>query len=275
MRMSHLILGALLLGPASEAAAQVTVPLTVSGNEAGASIALPGGIGVDLTITFEQVVGLNPGALEVTARLLTPLDAGVLSRLPSGAVAPTAFPVHLQISPTATSALTFQGVVTVGFHTHNLSLRSDMPLSFFSSSQGEAFRDITRYEGIGSYRAGGSSGTFSEFLLVVDTRNLDAVVTGKFTALQNLLDTHDALIDPATATALQARLDQAKAHWQVRNLAAAISEVAAFEAAVRQGNGVAIPDVWRANDSSVVNVAGQLRSAAYTLKFSLERRTSR
>jgi hypothetical protein len=275
MRMSQLILGALLLVPAAEAAAQVTVPLTVSGNEAGASIALPGGIGVDLTITFEQVVGLNPGALEVTARLLTPLDAGVLSRLPSGAVAPAAFPVHLQISPTATSALTFQGVVTVGFHTHNLSLRSDMPLSFFSSSQGEAFRDITRYEGIGSYRAGGSSGTFSEFLLVVDTRNLDAVVTGKFTALQGLLDTHDARIDPATATALQARLDQAKAYWQVRNLPAAISEVAAFEAAVRQGSGVAIPDVWRANDSSVVNVAGQLRSAAYTLKFSLQRRTSR
>jgi hypothetical protein len=274
MRMMTLfVAGLALAGPAS-ASAQVTVPLTISGNEAGASISLPGGIGVDLTVTFEQVVGLNPAALEVTASLVAPTNTGVLSRLPAGVNVPGTFPVLLEITPTAASALAFQGVVTVGFHTHNLSLRSDLPLSLFSSSHGEAFRDITRYEGIGSYRAGGSSGGFSEFLLLVDLRNLDAVVTGKFSKLQVLLDTHGPLIDPATETALQSHLDQAKAHWLVRNLPGAISGVAAFEAAVRQGSGVAIPDVWRANDGSVVNVAGQLRSMAYTLKFSLERRSS-
>jgi hypothetical protein len=275
MRMTTFIVAGLLLAGPSASSAQVSVPLTVSGNEASASINLPGGFGLDLTLTFEQAVGLNPGALGVTAAVLTPLDVGVLSRLPSGVNVVGALPVLLHIEPGSSSALTFQGVVTVAIHTHNLSLRTDLPLSFFSSSDGGPFRDITRYEGIGSYRAGGSSGGFSEFVVLLDLRNLDGVVSGKFTALQSLLSSHAARIDPDTLVALQSRLDQAKAAWAARNLPVAIAEVAAFEADVRQASGVAVPDVWRANDPSVVNVAGQLRSAAYTLKFSLERRSSR
>ena len=50
----------LLLAGASGANAQTPIPLTISGNEAHGTIALPGEIGGDLTISFESVVGLTP-----------------------------------------------------------------------------------------------------------------------------------------------------------------------------------------------------------------------
>ena len=48
----------------------------------------------------------------------------------------------------------------------------------------------------------------------------------------------------------------------------------AFSRYVKDHSGEEIPDVWRANCSPVVNVAGLLRSAADTLRFSLNRKIS-
>ena len=277
MRLKLFAMSAMVLLGAAEAQAQITLPVTlgVEGNTAGAAVELPGGLGVDLTISFEQVVGLNPSALEVSASVIGPLDVSVLSRLPTGITVPGALPVLLEINPAPGSGLSFQGVVTVSFHTHNLSLRSDMPLSFFSSSGGGTFRDITRYEGIGSYRAGGSSGGFSEFLIVLDVRNLTGVINGKFAALDGLLVQHAGRIPEDVATTLQSSLDAARVSWLGGDVTGAIRGVTAFEALVRQHAGGPIPDVWRAHDPSVVNVAGQLRSAATTLNFSLQRHTTR
>ena len=39
-------------------------------------------------------------------------------------------------------------------------------------------------------------------------------------------------------------------------------------------SGEEIPDVWQAASPTVINVAGLLRSAADTLKFSLDRKAS-
>ena len=64
--------GVLVLALASNAFAQTPVPLTISGNEAKGTFALPGGIAGDLSISFENVVGLNADALDVSARLVDP-----------------------------------------------------------------------------------------------------------------------------------------------------------------------------------------------------------
>jgi hypothetical protein len=45
-----------------------------------------------------------------------------------------------------------------------------------------------------------------------------------------------------------------------------------FSRYVKDHSGEEIPDVWRANCSPVVNVGGLLRSAADTLRFSLNRK---
>lgn len=258
---------------AASVSAQGSLPLTVSGNEARAHIALPGGVEADLSISFEAVVGLNPSALDVSAGLINPLDASMLARLP-GLAAPAAFPVLVRIEPSTESALSFSGVVAVSLHTHNLSLNPAQPLSLFSAPLGGSFRDITRFEGIGSYRAGGGGGGFSEFVIVLDTRALGAVILGKFDAVRALLDQHAAVIPAAALSDLQVRLAEARRLYETGSKRAAIDAVVAFSAAVKAQSGVAIPDVWRAHDSRT-NVAGLLRAGADTLAFSLQRESSR
>ena len=79
-----LVAVACVLGSASAALAQANIPLTISGDQATGTIQLPGGVGADLSITFEDVVGLNPTALGVSAALVDPLDPVLLARLGGG-----------------------------------------------------------------------------------------------------------------------------------------------------------------------------------------------
>jgi hypothetical protein len=251
------------------------VILTVSGNEAQASFELPGGIGADLTLAFDSAVGLVPAALDVTVALVNPIDPALLARFPPGGVGiPIAFPVLLKITPSATSALSFSGAYTISLHTHNLRLDALLPLSLLKASDGGPFHDITSWEGRGSYRDDGSGGDFSEFLIAVDLRQIDAVIVGKFDALQATLNDNADVMAPAAVTALQADLTQARVHYQEGDLRRAIGEIRDFSRYVKRHGGEEIPDVWRANCSPVVNVAGLLRSGADTLKFSLDRKSN-
>jgi hypothetical protein len=254
----------------------VPVPLTVSGNEATATVDLPGGIGFDLTLQFETVVGLTPSALDASASLVNPLDPALLSRLRAlgNLSVPASFPVLVRIAPSASSALSFAGVYTLSLHTHNLQLNPLLPLSLVKSPDGGAFRDITNWEGRGSYRDDGSGGDFSEFLIAVDLRSIDAVIDGKFADVQALLNEHAASIDPTVLATLQAQLDLARMHYQSGDLLNAIRDMREFSRIVKAYSGEEIPDVWRANCPTVPNVAGFLRSAADTLKFSLDRKST-
>jgi hypothetical protein len=279
MNLAHLrrcaagVAAAIVLCASGPAAAQTPVPLTVSGREATGIISLPGGVGAELTLAFEEVVGLNPAALEVSARLITPLDVEFLARLAEGGVAlPAAFPVAISIEPSAGSALSFSGVVSVSLHTHSLHLVPAVPLALHSAHGGGVFRDITATEGIGSYRAGGTGGGFSEFTIVVDPRPIDSIIELKFAALEGLLAAHAASIPADVLALLSERLAQARAQHQAGQTVAAIGTMTAFGSIVRAHSGAEIPDVWRAHDPRP-NVAGLLRAGADTVKFSLARKS--
>jgi hypothetical protein len=253
----------------------VAVPLSVSGNEALGAFDLLG-IGADFQLGFEQVVGLVPSALDVTASLVNPVDPALLARLPAnGSVGmPVAFPVVVRISPSASSGLSFEGIYTISFHTHNLRLDPAVPLSLFKSRDGGPFKDITKSEGRGSYRAGGSGGDFSEFLIAIDLRPIDIVIAGKFDDVQALLNNNVDSISPAVLANLQARLSWARSLYQSGAFRQAVVAMANFSYYVRAHSGQEIPDVWRANGSPLINLAGLLRSGADTLRFSLDRRAS-
>lgn len=263
----------LVLCAATAASAQTPISLTVSGNEARGTVELPGGIGATLTIAFEEVVGLNPLALDVWASLVVSTDLALLSRLPALVSVPGAFPVLLSIEPSASSALSFAGVAKVELYTHNLLLDPSVPLALNKASAGGTFRDVTTSEGRGSYRVSGSTGDFSEWLIVIDTRPIDAIIMEKFDALQAALTEHAASMPATVAEALQARLSQARLFYESGARLAAIGELVAFSAQVKAHSGGDIPDVWRAHDTTRVNVAGLLRSSAGTLRFSLDRKT--
>jgi len=254
----------------------VTVSLSISGDEALGSFDI-GGIGADLRIDFENVVGLTPSALDVTATLVNPVDPALLSRLPPGGLVgiPVGYPVVVRISPSVSSALSFEGVYIVSFHTHNLHLDPNVPFSLFKSYDGGPFKDITKSEGRGSFRDDGSGGDFSEFLIVVDLRPIDAVVAGKFDDLQALLTNNADSISPDVLATLQSTLSQARTLYQSGAIREAIDTMTTFSRYVKSHSGGDIPDVWRANCSPLINVAGLLRSGADTLKFSLDRSLSR
>jgi hypothetical protein len=279
MRTIIPLVAIIVLGSASLAFAQlppptVPIPLTISGNEVRGTIDLPGDIDADLTISFEDVIGLTSTALQASATLVNPVDPALLSRLPAGVGVPAAFPVLIQIDPSASSALTLAGIYRISLHTHNLQLDPSLPLSLLKAPDGGPFQDITRSEGRGSYRDDGDGGGFSEFLIVVDTRPIDTVIVGKFTDLQAALTENAAAISPAVLTDLQSLLSQALSLYQSGSIWTAMATMHAFSLYVKAHSGEDIPDVWRANCNTVVNVAGLLRTDADTLKFSLDRKLS-
>ena len=270
MRRTPALVPLLFLCASLLPAAQAPVPIQVSGNSLSGSIQLPGGIDLDLTLAFEQVLGLNANSFTVTAGLVSPTDPSILSRFPDPAsiAIPTAFPVLLRIEPAAGTGLTFTGEYKLTLHTHALTLVTNSPFRLFRSHAGGPFQDITTSLDAGSIRPGGGEGAFSEFLVVADIRPTDAVIAGKFDAVQALLSANSSAINSAVLADLQQRISTARAYYSQGMIPAAITAVAGFSDQVKQQSGANIPDVWQAS-GSVVNVAGALRGAADTLKFSL------
>ncbi len=128
---------------------------------------------------------------------------------------------------------------------------------------------MTGFLEVGSVRAGGTGPGYSQFLLVLDPRPLDPVIVAKFDSLQALLTAHAGSMPPAVAAALQQQLANARSLSDAGDTSGAITAIAAFATSVKDQSGSVIPDVWQANNPGLANVAGLLRAAADTLKFSL------
>lgn len=263
-----IILATIFLAPASWAGG--IVGAQVNGNELTAMIELPGGISADLSVEFENVVGLSPAALGISAELIDPLDTSILSRLPDPGAAsiPAAFPVRLHIEPPATNGLSFSGVVEISLHTHNLHYTAGTPLRLFAAHDGGNFRDITHLTASGSYRAGGSKGDFSEFIITADLRLLDTVIDTKYSGLAALLQNSAGQMSAATYSSLQFYLDASESAYAAGDAAAAIRDMDAFSREVVVNSGNDIANVWR-SARDIENTAGMLRARAASLRYSL------
>jgi hypothetical protein len=254
------------------AAGQGIVGSSVNGNEVSLTLSLPGGIGANLTLGFEEVTGLSVENLGISAYLANPSSLGFLSRLPSGTV--LALPLVVRIEPPAAGGLTFKGVASLNLHTHNLSYAPGTPLRFFSAPLGGQFEDITTGIGAGSYRARGTKGGFSEFLIALDLRGVDQIIERKFDRLEAMLESYEGAMPGSVYYDLEHRLAAARTDYNVGATASAIQKIDGFLAVVEQHSGTAIPNVWR-SARDLVNVAGYLREGAATLRFSLELKRAR
>ena len=259
---------ALGLGAALPAAALPPgiVSATIDGNSVAVTVALPGGLGADVTLGFESVSGLSLANLGLSASVANLFDPVFLSRLPAGAV--IALPVVLHVDPPAAGGLSFRGIAGLAIHTENLNYTIGTPLRLFGAHPGEKFQDITNGVGAGSYRARSSTGGFSDFLIVVDLRSLSQILRNKLDRLDDELDEYAGAMPAAVYANLAARVAAARDDVARGNKAAAIQEIDGFLAVVQQHAGTDIPDVWRAA-RDVDNVAGYLREDALTLRFSL------
>jgi hypothetical protein len=243
-------------------------PITIDGNKASVTLGAAG-ISVDLTLEFEQVVGLSASNLGISARAATPLE--LLARLPSASLTslPAGFPLLVTIEPPASGGLSFSGVYSLELHTHDLIFTPDSPLRLFKAPLGGPFADVTGSIGMGSYRVRSTGSGFSQFLIIADLRPAAALVELKLDQLDALLASHAASIPGGVLSQLQAQLGAARAAWNGGDALAAITAVNTFSDAVKTAaNAGAIPNVWR-SARDIQNVAGSLRAAAATLRFSL------
>ena len=266
-RLHTSLLGLALFVLPLPALAQGIVNVVVDGNELRAGISLPGGIGADLEIGFEQVAGLTPQSVGLSASLVNLLDPNLLSRLGVGSLL-AAFPVLLRIEPPANGGLSFRGVASISLHTHNLDYLPGTPLRIFAAPLGGRFEDITTSVGKGSYRCQGRKGSFSEFLILADLRPVRMAVAEKLDRLDRTLDENADEIDAAVLHDLTSLASQIRSAWNAGQTQQAIAKTDAFLEVVRLNSGTAIPDVWRSTHDTV-NAAGLLRAAGETLKFSL------
>lgn len=260
-----LVLAAILPAPA---AAQVTASTTISGSSAKVTLSLPGTLGGEVSLSFENVTGLSLANLGISAHVVNPLDSTLLARLPGGSAPAAGLPVLLRIEPPTTGSLAFTGVVTINVHTHSLPYTLGTPLRIFSSPLGGAFQDITTFVGEGSYRARATTGGFSEFLIVSEARTVDQVIAAKFDRVEDLLEEYEGSMSTSLYDDLSDLLAAAETEYGQGDLSHAIQEINEFLDLVENNSGTALPNLWR-SARDVENVAGYLRARAMTLRFSL------
>lgn len=264
-RLAALAVTLALATPAQ--AASGIYEIQIDGNEAKADISI-GSVGATLTIRFENVVGLSAQNLGLSAQVVDPLSPGFASRLGSGVSLPAAFPLVVKISPPASGGLSFSGTVEVELHTHNLQYTIGSPLRLFSAPDGGDYTDVTTFVAAGSVRSGGSKGSFSEFIIAADVRPLASVISGKYSKLSTLINQNAASMGGTLSSELISLYNASANAYANGNLVAAIEYLEAFEDRVRAASGTQLPDVWRSS-GDLVNVAGLLRSASATLRYSL------
>lgn len=245
--------------------------LTVNGDEVSTTIQLPGNLRANLTIRFEQTIGLTPQSLGFSASTINPISPGLLGRLPdlTDFSIPTAFPVMISIDPPSAEGLSFEGVAEIELFTTNLHYLPDTPLRLFSSSNGQDFRDITEQISAGSYRVRGSTGQWSDFLIVADVRPLTDIVNHKFGRLQQVMSNHSSQISPSLANQFDGYIAQAWSFWNNADVSNAIKQLVKLESAVdAAAEAGQVPHIWR-SARDIDNIAGMLIAEARTLRFSL------
>ena len=262
-----LVCSLLCLAAALPAAGEGIASWSVSGSSINLTVSLPGGLGADVSLSFEDVTGLSLANLGISAQVVNPSDLSLLARLQGATVPfrPPGAPAH-RASGVRRACL--PGHHDAGDPYPQPQLRPGSPLRIFSAPLGGPFKDITVAMGPGSYRARGSTGGFSEFLIVADLRPVDQVITAKLNRLEQMLDDYAALTPGSLYDDLEERLEDVRADYARGATAEAIQGVDGFLAVVQQHAGTDIPNLWR-SARDVQNVAGYLRAGAMTLRFSL------
>lgn len=260
----------LFLGVGAIASKADPVELTVQGNKVEAVINLTGNVSADLTLTFENSVGLTADNIGISAQLVDITDLSLLNRLPDSLNTNllAAFPMLITIEPPSNKGFAFSGLATVDIHTHNLEYLPGTPLRFFKAPLNGQFEDITATMGSGSYRARGTTGKFSQFLIVADLRPVLTVVNTKYNRLSNSLAGFSTQIDSVLYTQLSSKLSEVQQLITSRDYVLASNKVDDFSRIIEQADPADIPNVWRSS-RDIDNVAGELIAYANTLRFSL------
>ncbi|HET8819720.1 MAG TPA: DUF6689 family protein [Xanthomonadaceae bacterium] len=244
------------------------LPVTVeaSGDTATVEVKLLSLELADLTLSFDDATGLSASSLGVTAELLDPTATSLLARLPDAQLNQLAgaFPLLVTIEPPASGGLSFDRTVRVEIHTHLLAYAPGSSYRLFKAPLGGEFRDITDEVASGSVRARGTTGGFSQFLILADLRETGAVIASKVDWLRNRID----LLPAGEQVAFGGYLDTVEAAVASGNYADAVTALDLFRARAASRAGNQLDATWQPGGTQE-NHAGELISGAATLRFSV------
>lgn len=246
--------------------AQALVQVTVAGNTANARISIGSLELAELNLTFDNVSNLTASNLGISVDLVSLLNPVLRSRLGGGSnlQLPAALPLLITVEPTVAGNLTMNNTVRVEIHTDLLPYTAGTRLRLFKAPLGGAFSDITDEVAPGSVRTRGTTGGFSQFLILLDLRPTAWVIDGKDTQLRTLT----ATLATSDRNALDAFLDQAETAVNTGQFATALVALDQFRAYVSGHAGGSIPNTWTPS-ATAGNPAGALLAGAASLKFSI------
>ena len=265
--LSQLLLAAaLVLGSAAAVAQDLPVTVDVAGNVATARIGNTLNPLAELTLTFDDAIGLSPASLGIGARLVDITDPALLARLPDPQLLQpsSALPLLVTIEPPASGGLRFHRTGRFELHTHALAYALGSNYRVLKAPVGGNFHDTTEDIAPGSVRARSRYGGFSQFLVVADLRPTGSVIAAKIAALRSRVATLPASEQPPFSAQLDAIETSLADHDYANALAA--TDLVSERALARAGNGLL--DEWRATRDAD-NQAGELLAGAATLKFSI------
>lgn len=256
----------LVAASAGVAAQSLPVQVDTSGNTATIEIGVSGEALAEVILTFDEARGLSASSLGVSAQLVSLSDAALLARLPDLAQTrlDPALPLLITIEPPLLGGLAFDRTVRVELHTHALPYTAGSSYRLLKAPLNGEFRDITDEIAPGSVRARGTTGGFSQFLVVTDVRETGTVVTQKIAWLRARI----AALPATERPSFDAQLDTVESAVASGNYEEAIATLDAIRAhaSARAGNG--LTQEWRAT-RDVDNQAGEIIAGAATLKYSV------
>jgi hypothetical protein len=275
------VAAALLLASESALAGSVVVTI-IDGRKARADITLPNPGGGNYTAEFElefEVEGLEnltPECIGISADVLDASEiANVEARLPHGTngggtqVVDPAFPVRVTVEPPAACGLAFEDQYEVSLDTADLVYTPPSKYRLMKAPIGGSFQYVTGEVTSGSVRSRGSSGGFSEFVMIRDDAQLYSDdCENEYDTLQARLDA--AEMSPSARQALQIDLARSRAAYDARHYADAIALLAAFDGHCVEFGGNGLPNRWR-SARDLDNVEGDMVGRTDNLRFMMGR----
>ena len=278
MKIRSRFIAALLAWFALTSVAHAGVVVSAGGNTAIADISLVSGhltYSAQVTIAFDSAQNLNPTELNLSAQIVDPLDPALLSRLPACLVPALGcvsidpnFPVLITVEPLNLGAtnLSFRNTYEFEVHTANLTYVPYSHYRLFKAPVNGVFADTTEAVESGSVRARGRGGSFSQFLLVADTRPSLGVALQKSVALQTRI--LSATLNNLLHLNLLGLLANVTTAVTFGNYTLAIANLDRLVNTIQANAGINIANIWNSNHLTA-NDAGDMLGLAQTLRFTL------
>lgn len=258
-----------LLSSGSIAQTVSPTSISINGNTLQAKLQVTSLIEIDLVVEFEKSIGLSANNIEISASLIDINSSSVTNRINVDDIkAIPSFPVVISITPRANSGFGFEGLASVEIYTKSIDYNAAMPARLFRSHDNGNFEDITSMVSAGSIRARGNTGSFSDFMILLDERSNTDMIEDTFSQFNQLFNQHSDKVSLVLAMSIQTSINSLQQALLLSDFATALELTESLISITENATGDQMSNVWRSSND-VINMQGELLTRLKTLRFSL------